>query len=49
MQALCKALSRNTTVRVLVLAECAIGREGGYMLAELLQTNSSLNELVSLC
>ena len=33
-------------MRVLVLAECPIGREGAYLLAEMMAHNSSLNELV---
>ena len=46
LQALCKALARNTTVRQLILAESPIGRDGAYLLAEMLHSNTSLNELV---
>lgn len=43
---LCKALLRNTVVRVLVLSDCELGRDGARVLAEMLSRNASLNELV---
>ena len=44
---LCKALLRNTAVRVLVLSDCELGRDGARVLAEMLSRNASLNELVA--
>ena len=43
---LSKALLRNTAVRVLVLTDCELGRDGARVLAEMLSRNASLNELV---
>ena len=47
VQMLCKALLRNTAVRVLVLSDCELGRDGARVLAEMLSRNASLNELVA--